>query len=345
MRYHFVHGVLGALSLSLLAEASFAQTQPPELTAPPLPPPVTTQGASTAPAAGVPALADSLTGNAKVDYLAGRLLYEDGDAKSAQVKFQSAYDISKDPRLLWNVAACAKQQRRYAEVERVVQQYLLDGGTVLTEEDRVGAQALLAAIQPFLASAVIVVNEPEAAVLVDGEPIGKTPFTGTVRLSLGLHKLRFEKSGFEPNEQSVEVKGGVPITIDATLVPVKHEGALQVVAGTGERISVDSVSVGVGTWSGKLTSGSHNIEVMGDNKLPYRTSVVIVDNQTNSVRAVLEAKPEEKSAIPSWVWWVGGAVLAAGGGVGGYFLLKPEDKDPTSPAGSMEPTTVWLHVR
>src|ERR1700733_6393409 len=51
-------------------------------------------------------LSATLTGQAKADYDGGVLLYQDGDHATALQKFQHAYDVSKDPRLLWNVAAC-----------------------------------------------------------------------------------------------------------------------------------------------------------------------------------------------------------------------------------------------
>src|SRR5882724_2714841 len=77
------------------------------------------KGVPTAPAAppappGPRPLSESLTGGAKSDYEAARLLYGDGDHAGALVKFQSAFDQSKEPRLLWNMAACEKNLRHYA---------------------------------------------------------------------------------------------------------------------------------------------------------------------------------------------------------------------------------------
>src|SRR5690348_11091354 len=60
------------------------------------------------PSAQLP-LAESLTGEAKAEYESGKLLFEHGDFAAAAVKFQHAYEVGKDPRLLWNVAAAEKQ--------------------------------------------------------------------------------------------------------------------------------------------------------------------------------------------------------------------------------------------
>src|SRR3954462_5833949 len=48
-------------------------------------------------------LAESLTGQAKADYDAGRLLFGDDDFAGALVKFQRAFDNVRDVRLLWNM--------------------------------------------------------------------------------------------------------------------------------------------------------------------------------------------------------------------------------------------------
>src|SRR5438045_6826203 len=88
------------------------------------------QSAAPAPAAPLPAtatLSDSLKGIAKADYAAAKILYEDGDFQSALLKLKSSYEASKDARLLWNMAACEKNLRHYAEVARLVDRYLAEG--------------------------------------------------------------------------------------------------------------------------------------------------------------------------------------------------------------------------
>ena len=64
---------------------------------------------SAVPASAAPAakpLSQSLTGDARAEYESAKLLFEDGDPAGALTKFKRAYEISKDARLLWNVAVC-----------------------------------------------------------------------------------------------------------------------------------------------------------------------------------------------------------------------------------------------
>src|SRR5688572_14149804 len=75
-----------------------------------------------APATKQKGLGETLTGQAKQDYEAAKLLFTDGDHAGALIKFQAVFDTSKDPRLLWNLAACHKSLRHYASAIGLLRQ-------------------------------------------------------------------------------------------------------------------------------------------------------------------------------------------------------------------------------
>lgn len=288
-------------------------------------------------------LGDVLTGPAKQEYEAARLLYLDGDPASALVKFQSAHELAHEPRLLWNLAACHKQLRHYAEVERLLKRYLAEGSSIITENDRAEANTLLQTIAPLLADATIQVNEPEASIYVDGALIGKSPLPEKTRLDLGPRKLRVEKPGYTTHEAAIAVGGGVPITLTVNLTKEDHQGRLRVIADGGAQIRIDHESKGFGVWAGILPSGTHVVEVSATNKLPYRSEVVVADHQTNTLRAMLEDKSTAESGFDTtWLWVAGSAVLAAGIGVLGYYEFGPSRQTPGSTLGTLDPGQVQL---
>ena len=288
-------------------------------------------------------LGDALSGQAKQEYEAARLLYLDGDAASASVKFQSAYDLSHEPRLLWNLAACQKQLRHYAALERLLKRYLAEGNSVITETDRTEANALLQTIAPLLTDATIQVNEPGATIYVDDAAIGQSPLPEVARLDLGSRKIRVEKPGFVTYEVTVPVGGGVAIALDVKLAKDLHEGKLRVIADGGAQIRVDGQSRGFGVWMGVLPSGAHAVEVSATGKLPYHSEVVVSDNQTNTLRAMLENRTSTEPGFDTtWLWVAGSAVLAAGLGIAGYYEFGPSHQSPSSPVGSFAPGTVQL---
>jgi hypothetical protein len=317
--------------------------------APAAPSPSSSGAPSAAPASGVPSaaappaaappatppapLAESLTGMAKAEYAAARILYDDGDFAGALEKLRSTYDMSKDPRLLWNMAACQKNLRHYAEVVRLVDRYLSEGRGYVSDSDRSDATSLLDTVKDFISRVDVTSNEAGAAVFIDDVAAGTTPLSAPLPVDMGNHKVRVSKAGFVDFAAAFELPGGRPFSIKADLVVERHEGKLRVVAEPQDVLQIDGKVVGTGLWEGVLKSGSHSIYVTANGKIARQTEVVIADNQVSSLNVALEDRPvqtAERSGVPAWVWIAGG-VLVAGGSVGAYFLLKPHDAGYQSP--------------
>lgn len=297
-------------------------------------------------------LSQSLSGMARAEYEAAKILYADGDFAGASLKFQRAYDESKDPRLLWNQAAAEKNLRRYVKVSELVERYVQESGDKLTEADRTEAQALLDTVKAFIAEVTFTVAPEGARVLVDDAEVGTAPLSKPVRLEMGERRLRVEKEGFVPYSASRSFDGGSTATVDVKLEVERHEGRLQVTAAPGDTIRVDGKAVGTGTYQGTLPSGLHRVEVSAPGKRTYTSDVMVQDNQSSSMSVALEsviltpppAEPEkDQGGSSTWIWISSGVLLAAGLGVGAYFLFKePEDelRDPVS--GSLNPGVVSL---
>ena len=293
---------------------------PPPLAAPPVAAP------SATPTAPLP-LSESLTGAAKAEYAAARILYDDGDFRGALEKLKRTYELSNDPRLLWNMAACQKNLRHYAEVVRLVDRYLHEGAAYMTGTDRADATTLLETVKGFVCELQVESNEAGATLYVDDQPVGSTPFASALGVDMGVHKIRLSKPGFTDFSVTQDLPGGQPSKLSAQLVAEHHEGRLRVVAEPADVIQVDGKAVGTGLWEGTLGSGAHSVFVSARGKLAYRTDVVVADSQVNSLHVSLQEEPKqnlvvEKSGLPAWVWAAGGAILV-GGAVGTFFLLKP----------------------
>jgi len=298
-------------------------------------------------APAVAPLADSLTGMAKAEYEAGKVLFLDGDYAGAKLKFERVYELSNDARVLWNVAAAEKNLRHYSKTVTALKRYLAEGGDKLSEQDKSDAQQLVDAMSAFVASVTISVDQPGAEVKVDDDTVGTSPLPEAVLIDQGNHQLSVTKDGFKPYSQRQSITGGEQTSIDVKLTAIVHEGRLRVVAGVGDKISVDGKPVGKGTWEGKLPSGAHTLLVTGTGKRPYQTDVVVQDDQLTTSRIALEAeqKPAAAGGFMStpWPWVIGGAVLAAGAGVGAYFIFKPEDEGPPPiQTGTLDPGSVQL---
>ncbi|MGC4094230.1 MAG: PEGA domain-containing protein [Polyangiaceae bacterium] len=297
------------------------------------------QGTTTtpAPAAAPGRLSDTLSGDAKNEYEAAKILYADGDYAGSALKFHHAYALSGDARLLWNEAAAEKNQRHYARVEALIREYMQKGGAT-TEAERSDAQGLLDTVRAFIADLTLNVNEAGAQIFVDNAEVGVSPLSKPLRVDMGPRRLRVSKPGFKEFSQNVEIVGGGQAAVDVKLSVEKHEGTLRVVGGVGTTIRVDGKMVGMDQWQGALPSGLHTIEVTADKKQPYRTDSLVQDGELSTVQVSLQNEPSSvpaasggSSGAATWLWVAGGAVLAAGVGLGTYFALKPTDQGPPKP--------------
>lgn len=302
------------------------------------------------PCAAAP-LGESLTGTAKIDYEAGRILYADGDYAGAALKWDVAYKASHDARLLWNVAAARKAERKYAEVDRLVKQYLREARE-LSDADRAEAQQLLGTIQAFLADVTLQVNEAGAQVSIDGVVVGATPLVEPLRLDIGQHVIAVNKPGFERVELSQQVTGNTTLTV--SLVPQLHEGKLRIISPADATVKVDGKRVTSGTWEGVLPSGPHRVEVTAPGKLPFSTDAQIADDQNEVLRVSLQDKDpfagtrspnlaeRESGSSSAWIWVTLGVLLIGGAGAGAWYLYNRDDKVDPVPATDGNLDTVFL---
>lgn len=341
--------VVSALVLSLFAQlehAALAQpkaapaqpgAKPAQPPAPPAPPAVPEPPP---PPPAPPTLAESLTGPAKTDYESGKVLYTDGDYAGALVKFSSAYEQSKDPRLLYNMASVEKSLRHYAKALGHLRQYAKDDGKTLTEQDKKEAEELIKVMDSFTAKLLVNVDEPGADVTIDDEAIGKSPVEPVV-VDIGTRKLRVHKDEFEDFTKELPVGGAAQVAVEVKLVKIVHEGRLVVKASNNGTISIDDKVVGAGQWAGALPSGGHTLKVTAPKMRVYQTEVLIQDKQARDVAVTLEQEPSK--GLPAWAW-IGGGVLLTGGLVtGGYFIFKQSPKYE-GPDGNLSPGVVQANA-
>ena len=285
------------------------------------------QPAPSPPPAAPASLSESLKGLAKAEYEAGKILYGDGDYANARVKFQRAHDIAGDPRLLWNIAACEKNLRRYTRVLTIVERYQREGGASLTEQDREEAAALIKAVKPFVSTLKVAVSEAGADVLVDDEKVGTSPLKEPALVDVGKRTIIVRKPGFKDFVRVEQVAGGTDLTIVAKLVKEVHRGRVVIEAGPGDLITIDGKMVGRGRWEGELPSGGHSLRVTAPGMATHQSEILVQDDKSRRIPIALNPLP--KSDAATWLWVAGGAALVAGAIIGGAVLFQPSDAPQT----------------
>jgi hypothetical protein len=232
-------------------------------------------------------LAQSLPADAKRDYDAGKLLFDDGDFATALLKYQAAYDATHDARLLWDVAVCEKSLRHYARTLSILARYVSEGGDLLGAQDKRDAQDLSRAIAPFTSAQTIDVSESGAEVWIDGVLVGRSPLPAPVVLDIGTRHVHVELDGFRPWTQEMPVGGSAPTNVRAVLV--KEAGHLDLTLPPDATVSIDGKDAGHGpSVSVDLPAGAHALRVTGPNARPIVTDVVVEDGKSRSLDLKLE---------------------------------------------------------
>lgn len=283
------------------------------------------------------ALGDSLTGAAKDEYVAGRILFQNGDFSGALVKFQHAFDLSSDVRLLWDMGACEKNLRHYVRVLRLVERYMHDGDPRITEAQRAEAAVVVRTVRALVSELHLIANEAGASVFVDDEPVGTTPLMEPLLVDLGQRRIRVRKPGFKEQVIVQQVPGASELTVSVALERETHEGRIFVSTDAGGAIRLDGTAVGMGRWEGPVGTGSHTIGITAPGMRAYSTEVTVHDGESR----ILDVTLQHESGGISAAWWIGGGVLVAAGlGVGGYFLYRPSQTTAAPTSGTITPGTI-----
>jgi hypothetical protein len=287
-------------------------------------------------------LTETLTGEARDDYALGRILFENGDFAGALVKFQRAFDLSSDFRLLWNMGACEKNLRHYTRVLKLVDQYLHDGDARISEAQRADADNVIRTVRALVGSIRVVVNEPGAAVFLDDEPAGTTPLDTPLLTDLGDRRIRISKPGFREKVLVQHVTGASESTLTVALVALPVQAHLLVSTDTAAAISLDGVGLAIGRWDGPVAAGPHAMRVTEPGMRPFSLDFVVAEGEFRRLEVTLQR--ESQGGISPAVWWIGGGLVAAAGlGVGAYFLFRPSPS-PTPPTeGTISPGTITVN--
>ncbi len=272
-------------------------------------------------------LSEVLTGVARVAYESGRLLLEADDSATAHAKFKEAYQLSKSPRLLWNMAACSKLQRRYAMAVQELELFLTDGAGQITPEQEARARELLETLRVVVAPVTVRVVPANASLAVDGEPRATLHGEYKFLADVGRHEFRASLDAHATASRAIDINETKALTVDLQLTPIVPESTLMVATMAEAAVEVDGRSFSVGSREGTVSAGTHQVRVWARDYQPWSTEVMIGTGEHKAIAAMLDPEPRTN-------WWLVGtaaAVTFVGLGFGAYYLFKPEPAAAPAP--------------
>ncbi len=152
---------------------------------------------------------------AQQQFARGVALFEDGDFESALFEFESAYEMSQNPHLLYNIAVSQYELHDYAASALAYRRYLSELEGELPS-DRVEQVTERLRTLELRVGTLIVDSDPSGAVVsIEGKVAGVTPVEITV--NLGEAVVSAEKDGYERGETTVRVVGGERTSVQLEL--------------------------------------------------------------------------------------------------------------------------------
>jgi hypothetical protein len=218
------------------------------------------------------------------------------DYKGALVEFQRAYEISHNPRVLYNVGVTEKLLTHYARAVDAWDKELHEGSGQLSSGEVQELKNAIAIVQQFVTLIDVTANESDATLFIDDIAVGKTPFSGPVRIDVGKRTLKLSKEGFVDAVRAVDVASGTRTPEAFKLEPVNKTALVTVTVGgaPSATILVDGRDVGPAPFKGELAADRHTIEARAPGYVTVGQTVDVQYKQPMSI--VLTLSPERHEA-------------------------------------------------
>jgi hypothetical protein len=235
---------------------------------------------------------EELPDAARKDWDAARDLLDTSDFAGALVEYQRAYDLSRNPRVLYNVAVCQKNLRHYARAEATFKQELTDGAGKISPQEETDVKAAIQALDPFVSSLEVTANEAGATLLIDGDSAGQTPFDKPVPIDVGPHEIRLHKDGFVDAVQTMTIAGGTPAKASLSIDPAVKKATVTVtVTGVaGANVVIDGIDMGQAPFKGDVVAGRHTFEARAPGYVTARQTTDVLYKEPLNVALDLAAE-------------------------------------------------------
>ena len=246
-------------------------------------------------------LREQLPAEAQKHWDTALALYQRGQWDGARTSFNAAYDASKNPRVLFNVAVCEKNLGRYARAIEVFKKELEDGKGQLSSEEEADVKQQITGLEQFVAQLTVDVSEPGAEIFVDENKVGVSPLAAPVSVQLGERHVRAAKPGFADARETIELKGGASGRVTLKLAPAKQTSLVNVnVVGPARAVvKIDGKEVGPAPYRGQVevSASPHEFSAEATDYVPAVQSVIVRENEPLNLTLQLSQQQQKGKLV------------------------------------------------
>lgn len=244
-----MHRATLALCLSLCPAAALAQQPPP----------------SASPAA---------IAEARQRYQRGIDLFEERNYDAAMAEFLRAYELTRNPAVLFNISATHELTGHFVEALDAMLDYERRAPPATVQQRRADVDAALGRLRSRIGTIVIRFEAAGLDVRIDG--LQRPPSSGNteIRVAAGRHRVSLAAPHYQPREAEFDVSGGSTIVISEPLVPERAFMAVECNV-PGAEVLVDGRSLASTPVTSPLPvpEGSHHVVVRRAGYTTYETDV------------------------------------------------------------------------
>jgi hypothetical protein len=213
----------------------------------------------------------------------------------ARTSFKAAYDLSKNPRVLFNVAVAEKELEHYPAAIEALRHELTEGKGQLSADEEKDIQSFIAGLEKFVGQLTIDVSERDAEVFVDDEKIDASKLPGPFTVRVGTRRVRAVKSGFAEAVESVTLAGGgaSKVTLKLNALVRTARVNVSVVGPANAIVKIDGKEVGPAPYTGQVpvTADPHQFTAEAPGYVAATQSALVKDGE--ALNLTLQLAPDQ----------------------------------------------------
>lgn len=243
---------------------------------------------------------ESLPLEARGHWDAGVVLAQRRNWDGARASFKAAYDVSKNPRVLFNLAVAEKELGRYAASLEYLKKELAEGKAQISGDEESEIKQAIAGLEKFVAELTINVSEKDAEVFVDEEKIDSSKLPGPVIVQVGRRRIRAVKPGFGEAVETSEPPPGGKATVTLKLQPLVKTTRVNVsvVGPSSAVVKIDGKEVGPAPYAGvvAVSAEPHQFSAEAPGYVTATQSALVRDGEVMNLTLQL-AQEQEKGKL------------------------------------------------